>query len=201
MIGRNVVVENHEIDIVALDGSCLCFVEVRSRKDAAQVNPLETVTIPKIRRLRRAAELFLAYHGDNFAWNACSFDVVGVTFEPEPELKLVQRGFRDMLSAGLYLVATPIGNLEDLTPRAMSVLEGVSRVYAEDTRHTQKLLNHFSLKVDLRSLHQHNEMSRFHEISELVTDGSAVALVTDAGTPVVIQGALSLIHSLKPTYQ
>ena len=93
VIGRNVVVENHEIDIVALDGSCLCFVEVRSRKDASQVNPLETVTIPKIRRLRRAAELFLAYHGDNFAWNACRFDVVGVTFEPEPELNWCKEAF------------------------------------------------------------------------------------------------------------
>jgi len=101
-----------------------------------------------------------------------------------------------MLSAGLYLVATPIGNLEDLTPRALSVLENVSRVYAEDTRHTQKLLNHFSLKVDLRSLHQHNEMSRFPEISDLVADGSAVALVTDAGTPGVSDPGSAIVDSL-----
>ena len=93
VIGRNVVIESHEIDIVELDGSCLCFIEVRSRRAASQVNPLETVTAPKIRRLRRAAELYLAYHGDSFAWDACRFDVVGVTFEPTPELTWCKEAF------------------------------------------------------------------------------------------------------------
>jgi putative endonuclease len=93
VIGRNVVVESHEIDIVALDGSCLCFVEVRSRRSMGQVNPLETLTSSKIRRLRRAAELYLAYHGDSFAWDACRFDVIGVTFEPELNLHWCKEAF------------------------------------------------------------------------------------------------------------
>lgn len=93
VIGRNVVVESHEIDIVALDGSCLCFVEVRSRKTDTQVDPLETITAAKVRRLRRAAELYLAYHGDSFAWDACRFDVIGVTFEPKPSLNWCKEAF------------------------------------------------------------------------------------------------------------
>lgn len=88
-----------------------------------------------------------------------------------------------MLSPGLYIVATPIGNLGDLSERALETLRGVSRIYAEDTRHSQKLLNHFDIRVELRSLHQHNELSRAPEIIELTRSGAAVALITDAGTP------------------
>ena len=76
-----------------------------------------------------------------------------------------------MLNPGLYLVATPIGNLQDLSPRAIDVLRGALRVYAEDTRHSQKLLNHFDIQADLRSLHRHNEVSRYPEIKDLVEAG------------------------------
>ena len=93
VIGRNVVLDSHELDIIALDQTCLCFVEVRSRRSASQLDPLETVTPTKVRRLRRAAELFLAYHGDNFAWDACRFDVIGVTFEPEVSLTWCKEAF------------------------------------------------------------------------------------------------------------
>ena len=93
VIGRNVVVEGHEIDIIALDERCLCFVEVRSRRQSGDVHPLETVTPAKIRRLRRAGELFLAYHGDNFVWEQCRFDVIGVEFEPQVEVTWRKEAF------------------------------------------------------------------------------------------------------------
>ena len=93
IIGRNIVVEGHEIDIVGLENGCLCFVEVRARKDRTLVDPLETITLAKVRRLRRGAELFLLYHGDNFAWDSCRFDVIGVTFEPKLELEWRKEAF------------------------------------------------------------------------------------------------------------
>ena len=93
VIGRNVVIEGHEIDIVALDERCLCFVEVRARRNGDQVHPLETVNPSKVRRLRRAGELFLAYHGDNFVWEQCRFDVIGVEFEPQVEISWCKEAF------------------------------------------------------------------------------------------------------------
>ena len=93
IIARNLVLEGHELDIVGLDAGCLCFVEVRARKDNGVVDPLETITMPKVRRLRRGAELFLLYHGDNFAWEACRFDVIGITFEPTLELEWRKEAF------------------------------------------------------------------------------------------------------------
>jgi 16S rRNA (cytidine1402-2'-O)-methyltransferase len=87
------------------------------------------------------------------------------------------------LAPGLYLVATPIGNLGDITLRALDVLRDVDRIACEDTRQTQKLLNHFEIAKPTVSCHEHNEHSRAAELIAAIKGGSAVALVSDAGTP------------------
>ena len=87
------------------------------------------------------------------------------------------------LAPGLYLVATPIGNLGDMTLRALDVLRGVDRIACEDTRQTQKLLNHFQIAKPTVSCHEHNEHTRATELIQNIKAGKAVALVSDAGTP------------------
>src|SRR6266852_17406 len=87
------------------------------------------------------------------------------------------------LAPGLYLVATPIGNLEDITLRALRVLRAVDRIACEDTRQTQKLLNHFGIKTPTVSYHMHNEGSRSEELAEELKAGGRIAVVSDAGTP------------------
>lgn len=89
------------------------------------------------------------------------------------------------LAPGLYLVATPIGNLGDITLRALDVLRGADRIACEDTRQTQKLLNHFQIARPTISYHEHNEAARSAELVEEMKRGGAIALVTDAGTPAV----------------
>jgi len=90
------------------------------------------------------------------------------------------------MSAGtLYIVATPIGNLEDITHRALRVLREVDLVACEDTRHTRVLLNHFGIKTKTISYHEHNERERAAEICTLLASGKHVALVSDAGTPLI----------------
>ncbi|MBQ2701076.1 MAG: 16S rRNA (cytidine(1402)-2'-O)-methyltransferase [Clostridia bacterium] len=84
----------------------------------------------------------------------------------------------------LYVVATPIGNLGDMSPRAVEVLENVSLIAAEDTRVTAKLLNHFGIRTPLTSCHQHNEMMKGETLAQRMLDeGIDIALTTDAGTP------------------
>ena len=83
----------------------------------------------------------------------------------------------------LTLVATPIGNLGDVSDRARAALAAADLLYAEDTRHTGRLLQHLGLKVPMRSCHDHNERQRVDEIIEALRDGRRVALVSDAGTP------------------
>ena len=87
------------------------------------------------------------------------------------------------LARGLYLVATPIGNLGDITLRALDVLRAVDRIACEDTRQTQKLLNHFQIKTPTVSCHQHNERERAGELVEALQAGGRIALVSDAGMP------------------
>jgi 16S rRNA (cytidine1402-2'-O)-methyltransferase len=87
------------------------------------------------------------------------------------------------LKPGLYLVATPIGNLGDITLRALEVLRGVDRIACEDTRQTQKLLNHFQIEKKTVSYHEHNERSRARELIQNIKAGTAIAVVSDAGTP------------------
>ncbi len=87
------------------------------------------------------------------------------------------------LAPGLYIVATPIGNLEDITLRALRVLRSVDRVACEDTRQTQKLLSHFGIGVSTVSCHAHNERQRAEELIAELKNGARIALVSDAGMP------------------
>jgi 16S rRNA (cytidine1402-2'-O)-methyltransferase len=87
------------------------------------------------------------------------------------------------LTPGLYLVATPIGNLGDITLRALDVLRRVDRIACEDTRQTQKLLNHFQITTPTLSCHQHNEHQRAAELIEELKAGGCIAVVSDAGMP------------------
>ena len=89
----------------------------------------------------------------------------------------------ETMSGKLYLCATPIGNLEDITFRAIKVLESVDLIAAEDTRHTRKLLNHYDIKAKLTSYHEHNKYEKADELVAKMLAGENVALVTDAGTP------------------
>jgi 16S rRNA (cytidine1402-2'-O)-methyltransferase len=87
------------------------------------------------------------------------------------------------LAPGLYLVATPIGNLEDISLRALRVLRSVDRIACEDTRQTQKLLNHFEIHTPTVSYHMHNEGARAEELTAELRQGGRIAIVSDAGTP------------------
>lgn len=87
------------------------------------------------------------------------------------------------LAPGLYLVATPIGNLDDITLRALDVLKRVDRIACEDTRQTQKLLNHFGVTTPTVSCHEHNERQRAEELVTALKAGGRIAMVSDAGMP------------------
>lgn len=87
------------------------------------------------------------------------------------------------MAGKLYLVPTPIGNLKDITLRALEVLERVDLIAAEDTRQSLKLLNHYEIKKQLISYHQHNEQGRSEDIIKRLQVGESIAIVTDAGTP------------------
>lgn len=94
-----------------------------------------------------------------------------------------QSNSENTLAPGLYLVATPIGNLGDITLRALDVLRRVDRIACEDTRQTQKLLNHFQIATPTISCHQHNERQRADEFIEALKAGERIAVVSDAGMP------------------
>ena len=97
----------------------------------------------------------------------------------------------------LYLVATPIGNLGDLSPRAVEVLSSVDIIYCEDTRHTGLLLNHFEIKKPTRSLHTHNERERTEEVVAALKDGRDIAYVSDAGMPGISDPGAMLIAACR----
>jgi 16S rRNA (cytidine1402-2'-O)-methyltransferase len=99
------------------------------------------------------------------------------------------------IEPGLYLVATPIGNLEDITLRALRILKGVDRIACEDTRQTQKLLNHFSISTPTVSYHEHNEQARTAELIALLQQGGRVAVVSDAGTPAFSDPGLEVVKA------
>lgn len=98
------------------------------------------------------------------------------------------------MSGTLYLVATPIGNLGDFSPRAVETLEAVDFIAAEDTRVSVKLLNHFEIKKPLVSYHEHNHMSAGQSILARLLSGESCALVTDAGTPAVSDPGEDLVR-------
>ena len=93
----------------------------------------------------------------------------------------------------LYLVATPIGNLEDITLRALRVLKEADQIACEDTRHTLKLLNHYAISKPLVSYHEHNEMTRAPELVLAMEQGQQIALVSDAGVPLVSDPGYRLV--------
>ncbi len=101
------------------------------------------------------------------------------------------------LISGLYVVATPIGNLGDITQRALSVLRSVDLIAAEDTRHTRQLLQHFSINTPLMALHDHNEMQQKDKIIEKIKAGQKIALVSDAGTPLISDPGFTLVRALQ----
>ena len=95
----------------------------------------------------------------------------------------------------LYLVATPIGNLADITHRALQVLKDVDLIACEDTRHTNKLLNHYGITTKTISYHEHNEQQRAAHLIEKLKEGSDIAVVSDAGTPSISDPGFRLVRS------
>ena len=127
-------------------------------------------------------------------WREELEETAGETEKVEPE---VVRGSDKGSALGpgpaLYLVATPIGNLEDITLRALRVLKEVDVIACEDTRQTQKLLNHYGITTRTVSYHEHNEMTRAAELVKDLQEGTSVALVTDAGMPGISDPGFRLI--------
>ncbi|MDH3494591.1 MAG: 16S rRNA (cytidine(1402)-2'-O)-methyltransferase [Acidobacteriota bacterium] len=103
------------------------------------------------------------------------------------------------MSGTLYLVSTPIGNMDDLSLRAVEILRTVDMVACEDTRRTGKLLKYFDLRKKLISFHEHNENRRREEIVSLILQGKSIALVSDAGTPCISDPGYGLVEAVRQT--
>jgi len=97
----------------------------------------------------------------------------------------------------LFIVSTPIGNLEDITYRAVDTLRNVDLILAEDTRHSAKLISHFQISKKLIAFHDHNEKSQYMKIIEKLKDGLNIALISDAGTPLINDPGFNLVRSAK----
>jgi 16S rRNA (cytidine1402-2'-O)-methyltransferase len=102
-----------------------------------------------------------------------------------------------MSDAVLYVVATPIGNLGDMTPRAVEVLQSVALIAAEDTRHSGRLMAHFNIKTPMISLHDHNERQRLQTILDKLAKGESIGLISDAGTPLISDPGFILVRAVK----
>ena len=98
------------------------------------------------------------------------------------------------MNGTLYLVATPIGNLQDITFRALETLKTVDLIACEDTRHSQKLLNYYSIKNKLVSYHEYNEKERAAEFAELLLQGKSIAVISDAGTPAICDPSFRIVE-------
>lgn len=96
-----------------------------------------------------------------------------------------------------YVVATPIGNIEDWSPRAIETLKTVDLIFAEDTRHSAKLMQLFSISTPMRSLHDHNETDRIDEILNLLNDDKSIAIISDAGTPLISDPGFKVVRALR----
>lgn len=102
-----------------------------------------------------------------------------------------------MSESALYVVATPIGNLQDMSQRAVEVLNNVDVIAAEDTRHSARLMAHFNINTRLISVHDHNERQRIDQIIELLEGGSSVALISDAGTPLISDPGFVVVRAVR----
>jgi 16S rRNA (cytidine1402-2'-O)-methyltransferase len=98
------------------------------------------------------------------------------------------------MTGTLYLVATPIGNLSDISRRALETLQNVDIIACEDTRHTRKLLTHYDISKKLVSYHEHNETARAEELSALLSEGKNIAVVSDAGTPAICDPSFRIVE-------
>lgn len=101
------------------------------------------------------------------------------------------------LEAGLYLIATPIGNLGDITQRAVETLRAVDRLYAEDTRHSRKLLQHLQVDRPLQACHEHNEEAMADSITGTIAAGQSCGLISDAGTPGISDPGFRLVRACR----
>ena len=108
---------------------------------------------------------------------------------------LTQKSFSQSNEGRLYLVPTPIGNLEDMTFRAINILKDVDLILAEDTRNTQKLLNHFEIDTKQMSFHEHNTQQRIPTILKMLEDGQQIAQVSDAGMPSISDPGQELVKA------
>jgi 16S rRNA (cytidine1402-2'-O)-methyltransferase len=97
----------------------------------------------------------------------------------------------------LYIVATPIGNLDDITFRAIETLKNADVILAEDTRHSRRLLNHYDIKTDLRAFHEHNETQKSQLVISELLEGKNMALISDAGTPLISDPGYVLVREAK----
>ena len=97
----------------------------------------------------------------------------------------------------LYIIATPIGNLQDVTLRAIETLKKVDLIAAEDTRHSQPFLQHYSISKPILSLHEHNERERAEKLIKELTEGKSIALISDAGTPLISDPGFFLVQKAR----
>jgi 16S rRNA (cytidine1402-2'-O)-methyltransferase len=103
----------------------------------------------------------------------------------------------NLVSGVLYIVATPLGNLGDMTPRAIETLKAVDVIAAEDTRHSGRLLQHFGIKNRTLSVHEHNEEHRAQSLIEKLEEGQSVALISDAGTPLISDPGYRVVEAVR----
>jgi 16S rRNA (cytidine1402-2'-O)-methyltransferase len=109
--------------------------------------------------------------------------------------RLPEYGIKRLTESTLFVVATPIGNLDDLSPRARQVLDQVDLIAAEDTRRTRRLLSHFGIKTRQIALHEHNEATQVPRLIGKLRDGHSIALVSDAGTPLISDPGYRLLRA------